>query len=105
MLSIFLLAALAGFGVASPRPAVEAADASDLVNSAAKKNVTILTQNQIHANVISNMDAERIVHSDNLYDYFSKHHGADHLIYVNDSRHFIHMSSVQPKHDKRQWSQ
>ncbi|KAJ2971789.1 hypothetical protein NQ176_g7527 [Zarea fungicola] len=50
------------------------------------------------------MHPDHIIHSDNLYDYFSDNHGANHTIYVNNTRAFIDMSQVKPQLGKRQYA-
>lgn len=97
-----LFFALAEIATASREIPGASIDVSHLVKDNEDKNVTLITPDQQHENILAAMEAHRVVHSDNLYEYFANNHGADHTIYVNDTRSFIHMSLVKPQLDKRQ---
>lgn len=98
-----LFAALAGVVVASQQVEVRAPDVSELIKSTGGKNATLVSAEGLHEIILSRMDSQYVVHSDDLHDYLSKNHGANHTIYVNDTGSFIHMGSVEPKLDKRQY--
>jgi hypothetical protein len=58
-------------------------------------NITV-TPEQIHANIMRNMPADRIVTSNSLTDYLNANLGANHTIYISDVGRFINMASVEP---------
>lgn len=97
-----LLLALTELTIASTSTLNPAPDVSSLVKATGGKNVTSISPDQLHEGILSAMDAGRVVHSDNLYDYFTNNQGANHTIYVNDTRTFIEMSQVKVQLDKRQ---
>lgn len=67
------------------------------------KNATGISSDQLHEGILAAMDSDLVMHSDNLHEYFPNNHGANHTIYVNDTRVFIDMSQVEKKLDKRQF--
>lgn len=97
-----LLFALAEIASASPDIVGASPDVSHLVRDTGGKNATLIAPDQQHENILAAMEAHRVVHSDNLYEYLANNHGANHTIYVNDTRSFIHMGLVKPQLDKRQ---
>lgn len=125
-----LVASFAGLALASPSPVEPAPDVSNLVNSVGEKNLTELvmaaeasengvselvkatggtnltavSDDEFHEQVLLSMKDVHVINSDDLYDYFSNNTGASHTIYVNDTREFIQMSSVEKRMDKRQYS-
>lgn len=95
-----LIAAFAALGFASPQPSP---DVSQLVKTTGGRNVTSFSLDQQHENIIKAFDSKHVIHSDNLHDYFLNNHGANHTIYINDTRRFIDMSQVTKELDKRQY--
>lgn len=102
LLSLFL--ALAELTTALDNTLHSAPDVSRLVKATGGKNITSISQDQVHEGILSAMDTGRVVHSDNLYDYFTNNHGANHTIYVNDTRTLIDMSQVKAQLYKRQYA-
>lgn len=98
-----ILFTLAGLATTSPLDVRQASEVSEIVPAIAAKNVTVLSPDQLHEGILTVMDSDRIVHSDDLHEYLSNNHGANHTIYLNDTRSFVDMSQVAPKLDKRQY--
>lgn len=101
-LSLYLLFALNS--IASSIILDDATDVSSLLKATGGKNATVVSKDQLHTNILTAMHPDHIIHSDNLYDYFSDNHGANHTIYVNNTRAFIDMSQVKPQLGKRQYA-
>lgn len=125
-----LVASFAGLALASPRPVEPAPDVSKLINVTGEKNLTELlmaaeanengvselvkatggtgladvSEDEFHEQVLLSMEDVYIIHSGDLYNYFSNNTGVSHTIYVNDTREFIQMSSVEKRMNKRQYA-
>lgn len=99
-----ILVTLAGLAIASPLDARQAPEVSEPVPATGGKNVTAISSDQLHEGILAAMDNDRILNSDELHEYLSNNHGANHTIYLNDTRAFIDMSQVQENLEKRQWA-
>ncbi|KAJ2978292.1 hypothetical protein NQ176_g3896 [Zarea fungicola] len=94
-----------GSGAGADHPSIPS-NPDELVSFTQGENTTILHADVIHENILLAMDDEHILHSNNLHDYFVNNDGANHTVYVNDTRVFIDMNSVKLVTDKkRQYSQ
>lgn len=101
-MKLSVLFTLAGLVATSLQDGVNAPDVSELVSATGGKNATGISSDQLHEGILAVMDSDLVVHSDNLHEYFSNNHGANHTIYVNDTRVFIDMSQVEKKLNTRQ---
>jgi hypothetical protein len=57
----------------------------------------LATSDTAHANIMRVMPSNHVITSNTLYDHFKANSGANHTIYVSDTRKFISLADVKPK--------